>query len=118
MGRNLEKEAGFFSFGMRARNEEFVPPPTLHFFCVHLNFLHKSYFIKSQQLMKKAIDNPSGPGALSGSKPQTASFTSDSLISLTRSALFAMVTYKGISAIKSSVSCGIPPFYSEKIDFK
>lgn len=48
MGRNLEKEEGRFSLGMRARKVELVNPPSFPYLCTHQIIFVRSFFIRFQ----------------------------------------------------------------------
>nr|KUM49810.1 hypothetical protein ABT39_MTgene3037 [Picea glauca]QHR91948.1 hypothetical protein Q903MT_gene5984 [Picea sitchensis] len=77
--------------------EEFVPPPTFCFIRVQLSILQRSSLIICQQARRKKIVNPSGLGALSGSRPKRVAKTSSSSISLPSSRLSAAVNKQEIS---------------------
>ena len=70
------KVVALFSFGIRARKEELVLPPSLLTFWEYLIIFRRLYLIIDQQLVKNIFVKPSGPGALSGFMIAMASFNS------------------------------------------
>ena len=115
MGRNLSKEVGLTSFGIKARKVEFVLPPTLAFSRKAEIIRRRSNLMKIQQNLMKWIENPSGPGALSGSIAQMTSTISCSVNGFTSPTLSSRVTKGGMLDKKSAatISSEIPSSWNK-----
>ena len=104
MGRNISKEVGLTSFGIKDRNVEFVLPPTLDFLRKVEIIRRRSNLMKIQKNLKKWIENPSGLGDLSSSIAQMTSTISFSMNGFNRPTLSSRLTKGGMLDKKSAVT--------------
>ena len=67
IGRNLEKEEGLLSLGIKTKKEYLVAPPSFYFLFMQFIILHILAFMMCWQHLNNLAVNPFGLGALYGS---------------------------------------------------